>query len=40
MSDQPANLLLDLLTAIRGDIADLKGDMREGKERKNQPCEE
>jgi hypothetical protein len=32
MSDQP-NLVLDLLRAMRGDIAQIKGDMVEVKER-------
>ncbi len=33
MSDQPDNLILTLLRAIRGDIAELKVDMIEVKER-------
>ena len=33
MSDQPDNLVLNLLRAIRGDLADLKADMVEVKER-------
>jgi len=33
MSDDPNNLVLNLLRAIRGDIADIKADMREIKER-------
>lgn len=33
MSDAASNLVLELLRAIRGDLADLKGDMLEVKER-------
>jgi predicted nuclease with TOPRIM domain len=33
MPDEPANLVLDLLRAIRGDVAELKADMVEVKER-------
>ena len=33
MSDTPDNLILSLLRAIRADIADIKGDVSEIKER-------
>lgn len=33
MSDGPANLVLDMLRAIRGDLAELKADFLEVKER-------
>jgi predicted nuclease with TOPRIM domain len=33
MSDTPENLVLTMLRAIRGDLADLKADMVEVKER-------
>ena len=33
MSDQPANPVLDLLRAMRGDLADIKADAGEAKER-------
>lgn len=33
MSDDPNNLVLSLLRAIRADVADIKGDMVEIKER-------
>ncbi len=33
MSDQPDNLVLNLLRAIRGDISQIKADMIEVKER-------
>ena len=33
MSDAPANFVLDMLRAIRGDLAELKADFLEVKER-------
>lgn len=33
MSEEPPNLVLDLLRAIRGDISEMKEDIREIKER-------
>ena len=33
MADEPENLVLELLRAIRGDIAEIKTDMREFRER-------
>jgi hypothetical protein len=33
MSDDPNNLVLNLLRAIRGDVAEIKADMREVKQR-------
>jgi hypothetical protein len=33
MADEPANLVLDLLRAMRGDIAEIKTDVHEFRER-------